>query len=42
MAEEALKSFVRHYEVEREVQEPAPDERRRIRQLKVRPIFPVL
>lgn len=42
VAEEALKYFVQLYEVEREVQDLAPDERRRIRQLKARPVADAL
>ena len=42
VAEEALKYFVQLYEVEREVQDLAPDERRRIRQLKTRPVVDAL
>jgi transposase len=38
VAEQALKYFVQLYEVEREVQDRTPDERRRIRQLKARPV----
>ena len=37
VGEEALKYFVQLYEVEREVKDLDPDERRRIRQLKARP-----
>ena len=42
VAEEALKYFVQLYEVEREVQALDPDERRRIRQLKARPVADAL
>jgi transposase len=42
VAEEALKYFVQLYEVEREVQELASDERLRIRQLKTRPVADAL
>ena len=42
VAEEALKYFVQLYEVEREVQDLASDERRRIRQLKARPLADAL
>lgn len=42
VAEEALKYFVQLYEVEREVQDLDPDERRRIRQLKARPVADAL
>jgi len=42
VAEEALKYFVQLYEVEREVQDLTPDERRRIRQLKARPVADAL
>ena len=42
VAEEALKYFVQLYEVEREVQDLMPDERRRVRQLKARPIADAL
>lgn len=42
VAEESLKYFVQLYEVEREVQDLAPDERRRIRQLKARPVADAL
>ena len=42
VAEEALKYFVQLYEVEREVQDLDPDERRRIRQLKTRPVADAL
>ncbi len=42
VAEEGLKYFVQLYEVEREVQALAPDERRRIRQLKARPLADAL
>ena len=42
VAEEALKYFVQLYEVEREVQGVEPDERRRIRQLKARPVADAL
>jgi transposase len=38
VGEEALKYFIQLYEVEREVQDLDPDERRRIRQLKARPV----
>jgi len=38
VGEEALKFFVLLYEIEREVQSLDPDERRRIRQLKAKPI----
>jgi len=38
VAEEALKFFVQLYEVEREVQGLTPDDRRRIRQLKAKPV----
>jgi hypothetical protein len=38
VAEEALQYFVQLYEVEREVQDLDADERRRIRQLKARPV----
>jgi transposase len=42
VAEEALKYFVQLYEVEREAQGLTPDERRRIRQLKARPVADAL
>ncbi len=42
VAQEALKYFVQLYEVEREVQDLDPDERRRIRQLKARPVAQAL
>ena len=42
VAEGALKYFVQLYEVEREVQDLDPDERRRIRQLKARPVADAL
>jgi transposase len=42
VAEEALKYFVQLYEVEREVQDLAADERRRIRQSKARPVADAL
>ena len=42
VAEEALKYFVQLYEVEREVHNLDPDERRRIRQLKARPVTDAL
>ena len=42
LAEEALKYFVQLYEVEREVRDLTPDERRRIRQLKARPVADAL
>ncbi len=42
VAEEALKYFVQLYEVEREVHDLDPDERRRIRQIKARPIAEAL
>jgi len=42
VAEEALKYFVQLYEVEREVHDLDPDERRRIRQLKARPVADAL
>jgi len=42
VAEEALKYFVQLYEVEREVQDLDPDERRRIRQLNARPVADAL
>ncbi len=42
VAEEALKYFVQLYEVEREVQDLDSDERRRIRQLKARPVVDAL
>jgi hypothetical protein len=42
VAEEALKYFVQLYEVEREVQDLEPDERRQIRQLKARPVADAL
>jgi transposase len=42
VAEEALKYFVQLYEVEREVQDLTPDERRQIRQLKARPLADAL
>jgi transposase len=42
VGEEALKYFVQLYEVEREVQDLDPDERRRIRQLKARPVADAL
>ena len=42
VAEEALQYFVQLYEVEREVHDLAPDERRRIRQLKARPVADAL
>jgi transposase len=42
VAEEALKYFVQLYEIEREVQDLDPDERRRIRQLKARPVADAL
>ncbi len=38
LAEDALKFFVQLYEIEREVQELDPDERRQIRQLKATPV----
>lgn len=38
VAEDALKFFVQLYEIEREVQPLDPDERRRIRQLKAKPV----
>ena len=38
VAEDALKFFVQLYEIEREVQTVDPDERRRIRQLKAKPV----
>jgi transposase len=42
LAEEALKYFVQLYEVEREVHDLDPDERRRIRQIKARPVADAL
>ena len=42
VAEEALKYFVQLYEVERKVQDLDADERRRIRQLKARPVADAL
>ena len=42
VAEEALKFFVQLYEVEREVHDLDPDERRRIRQSKARPVADAL
>ena len=42
VAKEALKYFVQLYEVEREVHDLDPDERRRIRQLKARPVADAL
>lgn len=42
VAEQALKFFIQLYEVEREVQEHDADERRRIRQLKARPVADTL
>jgi transposase len=42
VAEDALKYFVQLYEVEREVQDLTPDERRRVRQLKARPVADAL
>ena len=42
VAEEALKYFVQLYEFEREVQHLHPDARRRIRQLKARPVADAL
>ncbi len=42
LAEEALEYFVQLYEVEREVQNLDPDERRRIRQIKARPVADAL
>jgi len=42
VAEEALKYFVQLYEVEREVHDLDPDERRRIRQAKARPVADAL
>jgi len=42
VAEEALKYFAQLYDVEREVQDLDPDERRRIRQLKARPVADAL
>ena len=42
VAEEALKYFVRLYDVEREVHELDPDARRQIRQLKARPVADAL
>ena len=42
VGEEALKYFVQLYEVEREVQNLDPDERRRIRQSKARPVADAL
>jgi transposase len=42
VGEEALKYFVQLYDVEREVQDLDPDERRRIRQLKARPVADAL
>ena len=42
VGEEALKYFVQLYEVEREVQDLDPDERRSIRQLKARPVADAL
>jgi transposase len=41
-AEEALEYFVQLYEVEREVHDLDPDERRRIRQIKARPVADAL
>jgi transposase len=42
VAEEALKYFIQLYEVEREVHDLTPHERRRIRQLKARPVADAL
>lgn len=42
VAEEALKYFVQLYDIEREVQDLNPDKRRRIRQLKARPVADAL
>ena len=42
VAEEALRYFVQLYDVEREVQDAAPDERRRIRLLKAQPVADAL
>ncbi|HZF80341.1 MAG TPA: IS66 family transposase [Rubrivivax sp.] len=42
VGEEGLKYFVQLYEVEREVKDLDPDERRRIRQLKARPVADAL
>jgi hypothetical protein len=42
LAEEALRYFVQLYEVEREVHDLDPDERRRIRQSKARPVADAL
>lgn len=42
VAEEALKYFVQLYEFEREMQDLDPDERRRIRQSKARPVADAL
>lgn len=42
VAEEALEYFAQLYEVEREVQDPDPDERQRIRQLKAQPMADAL
>jgi len=42
VAEEALRYFVQLYEVEREVHDLDPDERRRIRQIKARPVADAL
>jgi transposase len=42
VAEETLKYFVQLYEVEREVRDLAPDERRRIRQIKAQPVADAL
>ena len=42
VAEEALEYFVQLYEVEREVHDLDPDERRRIRQIKARPVADAL
>ena len=42
VAEEALKYFVQLYEIEREVHDLDPDDRRRIRQIKARPVADAL
>jgi transposase len=42
VAEEALRYFIQLYDVEREVQDVDPDERRRIRQLKAQPVTDAL
>ena len=42
VAEDALKFFVQLYEIEREVQTLDPDERRRVRQIKAKPVADVM